>query len=64
MRAAVEKGQTPFFVSTTAGTTVMGGFDPFQKVHQVCKKFGNVWMHVDAAWGGSLCMAENHRHLM
>jgi len=56
-------GRTPFFVSTTAGTTVMGGFDPFAAIREVATKHG-VWMHVDGAWGGSAVMSAKHRHLM
>ena len=41
----------PFFVGATAGTTVLGAFDPFEEVAAVCKKHG-VWLHVDGAWGG------------
>lgn len=45
-------GRTPFFVSATAGTTVMGGFDPLDSIADVCEKHG-LWMHVDGSWGGS-----------
>jgi glutamate/tyrosine decarboxylase-like PLP-dependent enzyme len=47
----VQEGYTPFFVGATAGTTVLGAFDPFVDVHSVCERHG-LWMHVDAAWGG------------
>ncbi|EGD74373.1 hypothetical protein PTSG_06384 [Salpingoeca rosetta] len=50
LEKAVAEGKKPFFVSTSAGSTVMGGFDPFVEIRQVCDKY-NVWMHVDAAWG-------------
>lgn len=63
LSAAKENGQVPFFVSATAGTTVMGGFDPFEEIRRVCDKHG-VWMHVDGAWGGSAVMSPKHRHLL
>jgi glutamate/tyrosine decarboxylase-like PLP-dependent enzyme len=57
------EGKTPFFVSTTAGTTVMGGFDPFAAIREISTRHG-LWMHVDGAWGGSCVMSKTHRHLM
>eukprot|EP00038_Savillea_parva_P023500 m.41201 g.41201 ORF g.41201 m.41201 type:complete len:515 (+) comp6096_c0_seq2:61-1605(+) len=61
--AAKAEGKTPFFVSCTAGTTVMGGFDPFNEIRDICDKY-DIWMHVDGAWGGSCIMSTTHRHLM
>jgi glutamate/tyrosine decarboxylase-like PLP-dependent enzyme len=37
------------FIST--GTTVLGAFDPLEKIADLCEKY-KIWMHVDAAWGG------------
>lgn len=34
------------------GTTVLGAFDPLEKIADLCEKY-NLWMHVDAAWGGN-----------
>jgi glutamate/tyrosine decarboxylase-like PLP-dependent enzyme len=58
-------GKTPFFVSCTAGTTVLGGFDDFKAIRTVIDKHNatlaapqKIWMHVDGAWGGSLAMSE------
>ncbi|KKY15364.1 putative glutamate decarboxylase [Phaeomoniella chlamydospora] len=44
-------GKTPFYVNATAGSTVLGSFDPFPKISQICKKH-NLWFHIDASWGG------------
>lgn len=46
------EGETPFFVNATAGTTVLGSFDPLDEIADVCKKHG-LWLHVDGSWGGS-----------
>ncbi len=46
-------GKTPLYVNTTAGTTVLGSFDPFEQISAICKEFG-LWMHIDASWGGPL----------
>ncbi|KAI9530698.1 hypothetical protein NQZ68_000189 [Dissostichus eleginoides] len=57
------QGAVPLLVSCTSGTTVRGAFDPLDRIADVCEKH-NVWMHVDAAWGGSVLFSEQHRHLM
>jgi len=43
---AKSEGLVPFFVSVTAGTTVLGAFDPIEQVADVCQRHG-VWLHVD-----------------
>jgi glutamate decarboxylase len=40
------RGQIPFFVNATAGTTVLGAFDPLNQIADICEKY-NCWMHVD-----------------
>ncbi|KAF7547611.1 hypothetical protein G7Z17_g7601 [Cylindrodendrum hubeiense] len=50
IRAKAE-GKTPFYVNSTAGTTVMGSYEPFEEISKICKEFG-LWMHIDASWGG------------
>ncbi|XP_063603721.1 glutamate decarboxylase-like [Penaeus indicus] len=57
------KGKVPFLVCATAGTTVMGAFDPLHAIADVCEKH-KLWFHVDAAWGGGVLLSKNHRHKM
>ena len=57
---ARRSGRRPFFVSATAGTTVLGSIDPLPALGALCKRHG-IWFHVDGAWGGSLIMSETHR---
>uniref|UniRef100_A0A3Q3JJR6 Cysteine sulfinic acid decarboxylase n=1 Tax=Monopterus albus TaxID=43700 RepID=A0A3Q3JJR6_MONAL len=57
------QGAVPFLVSCTSGTTVQGAFDPLDLIADVCEKH-KLWMHVDAAWGGSVLFSKQHRHLM
>nr|ALX34911.1 cysteine sulfinate decarboxylase [Paralichthys olivaceus] len=57
------QGAVPFLVSCTAGTTVQGAFDPLDHIADVCEKH-KLWLHVDAAWGGSVLFSKQHRHLM
>lgn len=59
--AAKERGLTPLYVNATAGTTVLGSFDPFPEIADVCAEFG-LWLHVDASWGGSVAFSATHRH--
>ncbi|XP_053215824.1 glutamate decarboxylase 1 isoform X1 [Podarcis raffonei] len=58
---AKQKGYVPLYVNATAGTTVYGAFDPIQEMADICDKY-NLWLHVDAAWGGGLLMSRKHRH--
>jgi glutamate decarboxylase len=46
-------GETPFYVNATAGTTVLGSFDPFEEIAEICKD-NNLWFHIDGSWGGSV----------
>lgn len=60
LETAVEQvkrqGGVPFFVNATAGTTVLGAFDDFVSVAEVCRRH-RLWFHVDACLGGSAVFA-------
>lgn len=58
-----EKGLIPYFVAATAGTTVKGAFDPFEVIADICQK-EKIWFHVDGAWGGSVALSPEHKHLL
>lgn len=60
---AKSEGALPFMVSATAGTTVIGAFDPLEQIADLCAKY-NLWMHVDAAWGGGALMSKKYRTLL
>ncbi len=57
----IEKGYTPTFVNATAGTTVLGAFDPLRPIGEICKKY-DLWFHVDGAYCGSVMFSEKLRH--
>lgn len=57
----ISKGKTPFYVNATAGTTVLGSFDPFPEISAIAKKHG-LWMHIDGAWGGSFAFSSTLRN--
>ncbi|XP_073469661.1 cysteine sulfinic acid decarboxylase [Aquarana catesbeiana] len=63
IREAKSMGSVPFLVSTTCGTTVLGAFDPLPDIAEVCEQHG-LWLHVDAAWGGSALLSNRHRQLL
>ena len=37
LEKCLNENKTPFFMGATAGTTVMGGFDPFEEIAVICK---------------------------
>lgn len=43
---SLENNEKPFMVALTAGTTVLGAFDPIDPVADICKKY-DLWLHVD-----------------
>ncbi|KXJ90776.1 glutamate decarboxylase-like protein [Microdochium bolleyi] len=57
---AKSHGRTPLYVNVTAGTTVLGSYDPFTEISAVCKEFG-MWMHIDGSWGGPAIFSARHR---
>jgi L-2,4-diaminobutyrate decarboxylase len=59
--AARARGQRPIAVVASAGTTATGAFDPLEQIADVCEAEG-LWLHVDAAHGGSALFSAGHRH--
>ncbi len=56
-------GHTPFFINATAGTTVLGAFDPLVELSHIAREAG-IWLHVDGALGGSMLLSERTRPLL
>ncbi len=56
-------GLNPIMINATAGTTVLGAFDPLCEIAEVAAS-EKIWMHVDGALGGSVLLSEKHRHLL
>lgn len=61
VQRAKADGRTPFYVNATAGTTVLGSYDPFEEISAVCKEFG-LWMHIDGSWGGPAIFSAQQKH--
>ena len=55
--------RTVMAVVACACATPIGSFDPLRSIGQVCREFG-VWLHVDAAHGGSALLSRRHRDLV
>ncbi|QSZ31165.1 hypothetical protein DSL72_000728 [Monilinia vaccinii-corymbosi] len=64
LNALIQKAQsenkTPFYVNATAGTTVLGSYDPFTEISHICKSH-NLWLHIDASWGGPAIFSPAHK---
>ena len=59
----IQNGQKPFFVAVTCATTLLGAYDPIDEIAEITKRHG-LWLHADGAFGGSIILSDQHRHLM
>lgn len=59
----IAEGGLPVMVNLTAGTTVLGSFDPIRPVSEICKRH-NMWLHVDGAYCGSVLFSKKYKHLI
>jgi L-2,4-diaminobutyrate decarboxylase len=57
------QGQPVVGVVACACSTPIGAFDPLDDIADVCRRYG-VWLHVDAAHGGSASVSARYRHLV
>src|SRR5687767_11796977 len=56
-------GLVPLMVVANAGTTNTGSVDPLRDIATICER-ENVWMHVDAAYGGFAILTETGRRAL
>jgi glutamate/tyrosine decarboxylase-like PLP-dependent enzyme len=63
VRADRARGCVPVMVVATAGTTGAGMIDPIAACAAIARR-GDLWFHVDAAWGGALIASERLRGLL
>lgn len=61
--ALTESGAEVAAVVAVAGTTDHGAIDPLRDIGEVCLRH-DVWLHVDAAYGGGLLVSPTHRRLL
>jgi sulfinoalanine decarboxylase/sulfinoalanine decarboxylase/aspartate 1-decarboxylase len=60
LRDDIDAGILPVMINATAGTTVMGAFDPIDELADIAREH-RVWIHVDGAWGGALLLLPDAR---
>ncbi|KAE8075820.1 hypothetical protein FH972_014507 [Carpinus fangiana] len=63
VEADVATGLVPLYVCATVGTTSTTAVDPLEPLADVASEYG-MWMHVDAAYGGSACICPEFRHYL
>jgi len=59
----VGAGKRPILVNLTAGTTVLGAFDPIPEIASICKAH-KIWLHLDGAYCGSVLFSDKYKHLI
>ncbi|MEQ9094803.1 MAG: pyridoxal-dependent decarboxylase [Phycisphaerales bacterium] len=63
VKKARTEGRQPMMVVATAGSTVLGTFDPIAQVADIAEREG-LWLHVDGAYGGSALLSEKRKGLL
>ena len=56
-------GVTPIAVVATVGTTSSTSIDPIPAIADICQRY-QVWLHVDAAYGGAAALVASHRDVL
>ncbi|XP_071151866.1 cysteine sulfinic acid decarboxylase-like [Mytilus edulis] len=59
----ISKGVVPYMVNATAGSTVLGAYDPLEAIADICEKY-KIWMHVDGAWGAGCLLSRKYKGFM
>lgn len=56
----IAQGLKPWIIISALGTTNTGSVDPIQALVKIKKEF-ELWLHIDAAYGGFFCLSEAKR---
>lgn len=67
LRQAIESdlasGKRPCCIVASVGSTSTAAIDPVPEIADIAERFG-VWLHVDAAYGGSAAVVPEMRHVL
>ncbi len=58
-----QNGCLPFCVVATVGTTSTTSIDPVKEIGEICNR-ENVWLHVDAAYGGTAAIIPQMEYIL
>lgn len=59
----IQEGCKPFCIIAQAGTSLTGAVDDISKISKIAKEF-NLWLHVDAAYGGGSILCDSGKKLL
>ncbi len=59
----ISNGKRPFCVVAALGTTGSAAVDNILEIGKICKKY-NLWLHIDAAYVGSVLLLQEYRYLI
>ncbi|PSN56845.1 Aromatic-L-amino-acid decarboxylase, partial [Blattella germanica] len=60
----VECGLVPCIVSAAIGSTSVASCDKLTEFGPICKRFPNLWLHVDGAYSGNFCILPELRYIL
>lgn len=63
IRRDINEGAQPACLVATIGTTSSCGIDPLKEIGKICKKY-NLWLHVDAAYGGTAAILPEKKWIL
>ncbi|MCR5764829.1 MAG: aspartate aminotransferase family protein [Treponema sp.] len=58
----IEKGNIPFLIVGTVGTTDFGSIDDIKKLSEIAKR-NKMWLHADAAYGSGVILSDKYANL-
>ncbi len=59
----LERGNKPFMIVATLGTTGVGAIDPINPISELARKY-NLWLHADAAYGGAVKLSYQYGNIL